>query len=162
VRRLLLLRHAKSAGKEDPRLSDHERPLAPRGERAAAAMGRHLAVPDLVLCSTARRAVDTWELARRELGTEVEAALERRLYTFDEKDLLDRVTELDDSLDCVLMVGHNPAIELLCLELTGEDVGKYPTAALATLAFDGPWRTLAAGEARLESFVRPRELPVTP
>ncbi|MDQ3587523.1 MAG: histidine phosphatase family protein [Actinomycetota bacterium] len=154
----MLLRHAKSAGKDDPRLSDHERPLAPRGKRAAAAMGERLAVPDLVLCSTARRAVETWELARPGLGTEVEVAFEDRLYTFDEEVLLDRASELADSLGCVLLVGHNPAIEMLLFDLTGDDVGKFPTAALATLAFEGPWRSLGRSGARLESFVRPRDL----
>ncbi len=141
-------------------MCDHERPLAPRGERAAAAMGGQLTVPDLVLCSTARRAVDTWELAGPGLGTEVEVAFEDRLYTFDEEDLLDRVRELDDGAATVLLVGHNPALELLLFDLTGEDVGKFPTAALATLALDGPWRTLAAAGAQLESFVRPRDLSV--
>ena len=162
MKRLLLLRHAKSAGKDDPRLSDHERPLAPRGKRAAVAMGEHLPVPDLVVCSSARRAVETWELARPGLGRDVEVAFEDRLYTFDEEDLLGRVRELDDQLASVLMVGHNPAMEMLALELTGDDVGKYPTAALATVAFDGAWRSLAADKAWLESFVRPRDLPVTP
>ncbi len=123
-------------------------------------MGGHLTVPELVLCSTARRAVDTWSLARPGLHAEVEVAFENRLYTFDEEELLERARELDDHLGSVLMVGHNPAMEMLLLDLTGEDVGKFPTAALATLAFDGSWRTLAAGGARLESFIRPRELPV--
>jgi len=159
LKRLSLLRHAKSAGKEDPRLSDRERPLAPRGERAAAAMGRQLTLPDLVLCSTARRAVDTWELAQSGLWARVEVAFEDRLYTFDEEDLLDRVRELDDSSATVLLVGHNPAMEMLLFDLTGEDVGKFPTAALATITFDGSWSSLAEGSARLESFVRPRELP---
>jgi len=160
LRRLALLRHAKSAGKDDPRMCDHERPLAPRGERAAVAMGERLSVPDLVLCSTARRAVDTWELARPGLGAEVEVAFEDSLYTFDEEDLLDRVRELDDGVASVLLVGHNPAMEMLLLDLTAEDVGKFPTAALATTAFDGPWISLAEGKAKLESFVRPRDLPV--
>jgi phosphohistidine phosphatase len=150
VRRLLLLRHAKSAGKDDPRLSDHERPLALRGERACAAMAEHMAGTevDLVLCSTARRAVETWEGVKRGVHAG-EVRFEDELYTFDEDDLHERLGALGSEPDSVLLVGHNPALEMLILDLTGEDVGKFPTAALAVIAPD-------SGE--LVSLVRPREL----
>jgi phosphohistidine phosphatase len=150
MRRLLLLRHAKSAGKDDPRLTDHERPLAARGRRACAAMAEHMAGTevDLVLCSTARRAVDTWEGVKK--GVEAgEVLFDDALYTFDEDDLHERLAELEDDLDSVLLVGHNPALEMLIFDLTGEDVGKFPTAALAAIAPE---------EKRLVSLVRPREL----
>ena len=71
------------------------------------------------------------------------------LYTFDEDDLHARLAELEDDLDSVLLVGHNPALEMLIFDLTGEDVGKFPTAALAAIAPE---------EKRLVSLVRPREL----
>jgi phosphohistidine phosphatase len=150
MKRLLLLRHAKSAGKDDPRLTDHERPLAPRGERACEAMAGHLAGTevDLVLCSTARRAVDTWEGVKK--GVEArEVRFEDSLYTFDEDDLHQRLASLDDDLGSVMLVGHNPALEMLIFDLTGEDCGKFPTAALAVIAPE-------AGE--LVSLTRPREL----
>jgi phosphohistidine phosphatase len=152
MKRLLLLRHAKSAGKEDPRLTDHQRPLAPRGERACAAMAQHLAgtAVDLVLCSTARRAADTWEGVKG--GVQAgEVRFEDRLYTFDEDDLHGRLAELDDEADSVMLVGHNPALEMLIFDLTGEDVGKFPTAALAEIAVH---------DEQLVSLVRPRELSV--
>jgi len=150
VKRLLLLRHAKSAGKDDPRLTDHERPLAPRGERACSAMSEHLVGTevDLVLCSTARRAVDTWEAIEGAVRAG-EVRFEDRLYTFDEDDLHERLAELDEEAGSVMLVGHNPALEMLIFDLTGEDVGKFPTAALAVIA---------PRERRLVSLVRPREL----
>ena len=159
MKTLRLLRHAKSAGKDDPRLTDHERPLAPRGERACEAMAGHLAGSevDLVLCSTARRAVDTWEGVRAGV-TAGDVRFEDELYTFDEDDLIERLGELSDSATSVLVVGHNPAIEELAEWLTGEGVEKYPTGALATLTLDGPWPELEEGCAELRSFVRPRDL----
>lgn len=150
MNRLLLLRHAKSAGKDDPRLADHERPLAPRGERACAVMAEHLAGTevDLVLCSTARRAVDTWEGVKAGVDA-AEVRFEDRLYTFDEDDLHERLDELPDSVDSVMLVGHNPALEMLLFDLTGEDLGKFPTAALSVIA---------PTERRLVSVVRPRDI----
>ncbi len=150
MKRLLLLRHAKSAGKEDPTLTDHERPLAPRGERACAAMAGHLAGTevDLVLCSTARRAVDTWEGVKGGVRAG-EVRFEDELYTFDEEDLHERLAALGEGPDSVMVVGHNPALEMLIGDLTGEDVGKFPTAALAVIAPD---------DGELVSLTRPREL----
>ena len=159
MKRLLLLRHAKSAGKDDPRLTDHERPLARRGERACAAMARHLAGTevDLVLCSTARRAVDTWEGVNADVKAG-EVRFEDALYTFDGDDLIDRLEGLQEGVSSVMVVGHNPAIEELAEWLTGEGVGKYPTGALAVIALERGWGELEHDCAELRSFVRPRDL----
>jgi phosphohistidine phosphatase len=159
MRELLLLRHAKSAGKDDPALTDHERPLAPRGERACAAMAGHLqgTEVDLVLCSTARRAVDTWEGVNEGVKAG-EVCFEDALYTFDGADLIDRLDLLRDAVTSVMVVGHNPAIEELAEWLTGEGVEKYPTGALATIALDRGWQDLEQGCAELRAFVRPKDL----
>jgi len=113
-------------------------------------MSEHLAGTevDLVLCSTARRAVDTWEAIEGAVRAG-EVRFEDRLYTFDEDDLHERLAELDEEAGSVMLVGHNPALEMLIFDLTGEDVGKFPTAALAVIA---------PRERRLVSLVRPREL----
>jgi len=71
------------------------------------------------------------------------------LYTFDEDELHQRLAELDEGLGSVMLVGHNPALEMLIHDLTGEDVGKFPTAALAVIAPE---------DGELVSLVRPREL----
>ena len=114
------------------------------------AMADHLSgtAVDLVLCSTARRAVDTWEGVKGGIKAG-EVRFEDRLYTFDEDDLHERLAELGDEVGSVMLVGHNPALEMLLFDLTGEDVGKFPTAALAVIATD---------DAKLVSLVRPREL----
>lgn len=159
ARRLLLLRHAKSSW-DDPALADHDRPLAPRGQKAGKLVGRHLREQrievSLVLCSSARRARETLELVQ----PPGEVELEHGLYGASAEELLSRLREVPEEHETVMLVGHNPAIEELACRLAGFDFAgdKYPTGALATFSFSGPWRELAPGAAELESFVRPREL----
>jgi phosphohistidine phosphatase len=164
-----LLRHAKSSW-DDPGLPDHDRPLAPRGRRAAERMGRHVAAtgvaPDLVLCSSATRAVATWEEIRSGLppGTPVEVSAE--LYEAGAASLLHRLNLLPETVGSVLIIGHNPAIEGLAIGLTSAGSAaaidrmktKYPTGALATLVIDAAWADLAWEGARLAGFVVPKEL----
>jgi phosphohistidine phosphatase len=161
ARHLLLLRHAKSSW-DDPKLDDHDRPLAPRGRKAAGLIAAHLrdnhVHVSLVLCSSAQRALETLELVQ----PPGQVVIERGLYGATAQQLLERLREVPDEHEAVMLVGHNPAIEDLAGGLTGdasELAGqKFPTGALATLTFSGPWAELASDGAALESFVRPREL----
>ena len=168
-RRLVLLRHAKSSWKTAG-LADHDRPLAPRGSRAVAALRRHVAgahlAPDLVLCSTARRAVDTWEGIAPACppGTPVEFVPE--LYGATAAGLMRRLSQLPAATGCVLVVGHNPGLEDLAdglagsgpVDLMGRLHTKFPTGALVTLAVPGPWANLRWNMAELAGYVVPREL----
>jgi phosphohistidine phosphatase len=168
-RLLVLLRHAKSSWKTG--LADHDRPLAPRGSRAVAALRRHVAgahlAPDLVLCSTARRAVDTWEGIAPACppGTPVE--FDPELYGANAGDLLRRLRQLPAATRCLLVVGHNPGLEDLATGLAGSGPAdlmgrlhtKFPTGALVTLAVPGPWAGLRWNSAALAGYVVPRELP---
>jgi phosphohistidine phosphatase len=161
--RLYLLRHAKSSWKEHG-LADHDRPLAPRGRRAAKAIGRHLRdqgiEPELVLCSSATRARETLERVRL-----AHAQIEPELYGAGADALLARLHEVPPAVASVMLIGHNPGIQQLALLLARPVPElqpleqKFPTAALATLALPGPdWRTLDPGTAELIGFVRPRDL----
>jgi phosphohistidine phosphatase len=166
---LFVLRHAKSSWNNSS-LADHDRPLAPRGERAAEALAAHVATidppPALVLCSTARRAQDTLEPARARLPDSTAVLIEHELYGADAPDLLDRLREVPDDTPSVMLVGHNPGLEDLVKGLGREGDpnliarmhSKFPTGALATLAFPGPWKGLGWGTATLEAFVVPAEL----
>ncbi|MEU5432314.1 histidine phosphatase family protein [Streptomyces sp. NPDC020719] len=166
LRRLVVLRHAKSAWPEG--VPDHERPLGPRGLRDASAAGRWLSaadcLPDLVLCSTARRTRETWELAAAELGSPPPARHDPRLYAAEDRDLLDAVRQVPDIIGTLLLVGHNPGVQDLTLLLTGEALGdtldrartKFPTSAIAVLTWRGPWAVLAPGTALLTDFAVPR------
>jgi phosphohistidine phosphatase len=166
MRRVYLLRHAKSSWKTGA--ADHDRPLAGRGRRAAKAMADHMreagVAPELVLCSTARRARETLERLEPALAT-ADVRFEPELYRASDDALLDRLREVPDAVGSVMLIGHNPALQFLALELArpapdvGELAAKYPTAALVTLAFSGgSWRELEPGAAELVGFVRPREL----
>ncbi len=167
TRRLYLLRHAKSSWK-DPALADHDRPLAGRGRRAAAAVADHMAerqaVPELVLCSTALRTRETYERLEAALeGAPVH--YERRLYAASADDLLERLRTVPDPISSVLLIGHNPGIEELALQLARPSPdrdnlhAKFPTAALATLKLTSSrWSELELGCACLIAFVRPRDL----
>ncbi|MFI7412797.1 SixA phosphatase family protein [Streptomyces sp. NPDC049627] len=160
LRRLVVLRHAKSAWPDG--VADHERPLAPRGRRDAPVAGRMLAdadcLPDLALCSTAARARETWELASAQWGTPPPVRHEPRLYAADVPDLLAVAHEVSPEVGTLLLVGHNPGLEELVLELAGEGLDdtldevrtKFPTSAIAVLAWHGTtWRALAPGTALL-------------
>ncbi len=161
TRHLLLLRHAKSSW-DDPSLTDHDRPLAPRGRTAAKRIRAHLcheqAPVALVLCSSARRARETLEL----VAPPGRIRVERELYGATFAELLERVRQVPDEAMMVMLIGHEPAIRDLAVELIGPRSEladrKFPTGALATLAFTGPWSTLGPGDAELAAFVTPREL----
>ena len=168
MRRLILLRHAKSSW-DDPDLPDVDRPLSARGRTAARAMASYLRTHpvhvDLVLCSPAARTRETLALVASSLGS-VETRFDDALYTFDAGAVLDHlVATLDDDRASVLVVGHNPAIGELAgtLASEGNELAavrtKYPTGALAELelAID-TWSALRPGCGRLTTFVRPRDL----
>jgi phosphohistidine phosphatase len=157
---LFVLRHAKSSW-DDPRLDDHDRPLAARGRRAAALIKDHLSEqgihPSLVLCSTARRARETLE----RVDPDGERVIESELYGAGAGDLLERLRRVPEELCAVMVIGHNPAIQQLVLALTGGErqvAERFPTGALATLRLRSSWSELAPGQAELAALVRPKDL----
>lgn len=167
---LWLLRHAKSSW-DDPGLEDEDRPLAPRGERAADRMRDHLEVedinPELVLCSSALRARQTLATVLPGLGTALKVRIEPALYTFDAAVLLDRLSRVSADVTSVLLVGHNPAMQELAVRVAdrGDRLAdlsrKYPTAGLAEIVFhSGSWDALADRPGELARFVMPKELGV--
>jgi phosphohistidine phosphatase len=169
-RTVYLLRHGKSSW-DDPAIADHDRPLAGRGRRASRAIADHLRskriTPTLVLCSSAARARETLERIATGLGEQTEVRIEADLYGASAGDLLERLHEVESGAESVMLIGHNPALQELALGLASGGAGverlraKFPTAALAALAFDGSWQELSSGTAELVAFVTPRELPGT-
>ena len=171
-RRLVLLRHAKSAWPEE--VADHERPLAARGRRDAPAVGRWLGesgwVPDAVLCSTALRARETWALAGPALAAARPASqpaaapavrFEPRIYEATVLGLLMLVREFEPRWRTVLMVGHNPGLAELTIGLAGpepEPPDAFPTAFAAVLGLRGEWADTSPGEGRLLGFTVPARL----
>jgi phosphohistidine phosphatase len=167
MRTLQLLRHAKSSWDGD---DDHDRPLAPRGVRAATLVGVHLAeleaLPDLVLCSTARRAVETWERAEAQLPERPPVRYDDALYLAPPERILARIRKVEDGVRRLLVVGHNPGLQELAVELAGGPrsegaarIGKFATGALASFSLRRVgWSDLDARAAELADFVRPADL----
>ncbi|MEJ2747135.1 MAG: histidine phosphatase family protein [Anaerolineae bacterium] len=122
MKTLLILRHAKSSW-ENAQLTDYERPLNKRGKRDAPRMGKLLReqdlVPDLIITSSAERALSTAEAVALASGYEQEIRATRSFYHADPAAYIDALRQLDDSLERVMVVGHNPGMEELVEELTG-------------------------------------------
>jgi phosphohistidine phosphatase len=164
-RRLVLLRHAKS---DWPDVADHDRPLARRGRRDAPAVGRWLGEngygPDAVVCSTALRARETWELAAGGLLAAVPGAApvlryEPRVYEASVLGLLMLVREFSPEWRTALIVGHNPGLAELTVGLADpppDPPSAFPTAAVAVLDLRRSWAEAGPGEARLVCFRTPR------
>jgi phosphohistidine phosphatase len=157
---LLVLRHAKAA--RDPADQDDQRPLTGRGRRDAAAAGTHLLenglIPVSVRCSVALRTRQTWEQVCAALGAtgdRAEVSFEPRLYRAGSEGLLAVVREAADESPMVLLVGHNPAVHDLVVDLTGAHVAAFPTAALAVVGLPGSWRDAAPGSGELISLWAP-------
>jgi phosphohistidine phosphatase len=168
MRTLMLLRHAKSSW-SDPGLADVDRPLSPRGERAARRIAEYLRRngirPSLVLCSPARRTRQTLDAIEPALGTTCAVELAPELYGASAETLLERLRAVPDSADSVLLIGHNPGLEELALMLAerGAELPrlreKFPTAALATIVVrHDSWEALGPGCGELVDYVVPREL----
>ncbi|GJE55948.1 MULTISPECIES: SixA phosphatase family protein [Methylobacterium] len=171
-RRLILLRHAKSAWPAG--VADIERPLNARGRAAAPRIGAYLAaeglVPDYVMVSPARRTLETWERLRGALPAivpETAPEIVPMIYEASAHRTLDAVRSAPDSAETLLVIGHNPGFQDLALFLVGsgpatlrEDLHeKFPTAGLAVIAFAVEhWGDVGRGGGRLERFVTPRGL----
>lgn len=167
---LFLLRHAKSAW-DDPALDDHDRPLNKRGRAAAAAMGAWMEgqgiKPDLVLCSTARRARQTLERVLPHLGAP-RVDHETSLYLASSSRLIARLRRVERGVDAVLLVGHEPGIGQAAVALSGsgsapDDVAlmraKFSTGALAWITFETQeWSGIGCGNGQLKKFIYPKLL----
>lgn len=172
MKTLTLLRHAKS-GWDDPVARDFDRPLNPKGVRAARAMGHHAAglglTIDRMVASPAVRVKATLESFCEGLGQSPEPVWDRRIYLASASTLLDVIRETDASVTNLMLVGHNPGLEDLVLTLVPDDDSsplraevekKFPTATIARMRWDGnDWSTLGQnGTVTLDIFVRPRDV----
>ena len=161
MKTLLIMRHAKSVHPDG--MADHERPLNDRGIRDAPRMGLllkdHGLLPDIIVSSTAVRALSTAQLAADACGFEGRIATDHSLYLPDPADMLRVLREQPDSAVCVLLVSHNPGSESIVHALTGS-YEPMPTAAIARIEIDtDAWSTWKPERgAVLKSLWRPREI----
>jgi phosphohistidine phosphatase len=163
-RTLLLMRHAKSDYPDG--VPDHDRPLAPRGVRQAGLAGDWLRANapaiDGVLCSTATRARQT--LANT--GVDAPVRHSERLYGATPGTMIDEINETAETVNTLLVIGHEPTISELALILADDDgtdpaavqriSTKFPTSAIAVLAVPCAWKGVEPGRAALTGFEVPR------
>ena len=168
MKRLSLLRHAKSSMKENG--EDHERPLSRRGRDAARRVGRDLPTLtgplDLVLCSSALRTRETLDLVLTEFSARPHILIEDELYLADRDKLMKRLRRLDEGVAGVLLIGHNPGLHELAIALADQSsanfhalaAGKFPTAACASFDIPSHWSVLAYSRNELIGYVTPKSL----
>ena len=170
MKTLFLLRHAKSDW-DDPWIEDFDRPLAARGRKTAPRMARYMAdkglLPDLVLCSSARRTRETWALTANQWDTPPPVRFRTGIYEASARTLLTLIRKAPAEYSRVMIVGHNPGLEDLAHLLTGggrtraikKMMEKFPTGALAELRFDAAdWSEIQEESGELRRFKRPRDL----
>lgn len=169
MRRLLLLRHAKSDWPEG--IDDAMRPLADRGRRDAQEMGKAIKregfAPDFAMISTALRTRQTWDLASPQFGTKVPMREENGLYAASERAIIEFVRAAPDDAKTLMIVGHNPGLERLARSFakSGDPDAirrlekKYPTCGLAVIELPvNAWKETGPPAGRLEIFLTPKTL----
>ena len=174
MKRLIVFRHAK-AGPHDA-AHDKERALIDRGRSDAALMGRAMRdkgyLPDLVLCSSAKRTMETWEYAAPALGAKPEVRFLDALYDAPEKSILKTIGGVKQSAPVLMYIGHNPGLENLARKLvrkSAKDTSeqkqraamekKFPTSAFAVVDFDlKAWTDIDFGEGALFDFLTPADV----
>jgi phosphohistidine phosphatase len=167
---LTLFRHAKSSWELNG-LDDRERPLNARGGAAAPLMAAFMQEnrirPELVLCSTAVRTRQTLDHVLAGMKPAPKVKYEDRLYLADPFLLLERVRKTPRTVKHLMIVGHNPGLQILAIELIGEgdpeQIGaisdKLPTAGVVVVTFDAKtWADVAPGKGRLTHFATPKLL----
>jgi phosphohistidine phosphatase len=157
-RQLIVMRHAKAG--ELPGGPDFERALRPRGRKNAESAGEWLTgqglLPDLVLCSKARRARQTWQYVAAGLTGEPEVIIDERLYDADAGDLLAIFAETDPRVRSLMYVGHNPAAAEVTEILVAAPVA-FPTSAIAIIDLPADWPDIAGGQGQLAASWTPQD-----
>ena len=162
MKQIYVLRHAKSSW-DNSNLTDFERPLSKRGIRDANKLSIFLKnmdlMIDIVLCSTAVRAKDTFDLTACGFNFEIDKAnYTDKLYFGDVSSIIMRLKEIDNCLKNILIVGHNPTLHYLVESLTNKKIDRFKTCNLAIITHDDNWNSLGSKKSSLKSLIKPREL----
>ena len=167
---LTMLRHAKSSW-GDTSLSDKERPLNGRGKSQAQQMGTHLTQkeiePELIICSTAKRARQTLKQIMTHWQTNANVIYEDRLYLASTNSIVTLLAEHGSSVSHIMIIGHNPGFHQLASTLadTGDENDlatlsqRYPTATLCVIKSKAEqWKNIDQNTGELAIFTTPKSL----
>ncbi len=135
MKTLLLMRHAKSSWK-NTEVADHERPLKKKGRKDTVLMAKQLKkkdlIPDLIYSSSAIRATETLEILLDSLKFDGKAKVKDVLYMAEPETIIDKINSVDDDVDKLLIIGHNPGLESLT-QVLGDKIDALPTGAIAVI-----------------------------
>lgn len=170
LKTLHLFRHAKAAA-GDADMRDVDRPLTPEGAATAAQLSRHLRkagiAPAVILCSPSARTAATCHAFTTEEAADTQVRVSERLYLASPGELLHHIHALEDKFPSAMIIGHNPGLQLLCLQLCKDGADgfiddvtlKFPTAACASIVFKTTrWRDIAPDSGHLAGVVFPKRL----
>lgn len=166
LRELLLLRHAKSDWSDDQH-ADIERPISEKGKKQARKIAKWITqqnlTPDLILISPAKRAQQTYRRICQECPSEAKTIAS--LYMAELEALKSILAGIQD-VNRVMIIGHNPGLEQLLRFLThnplDDSTQLFPTASLAHFILPHDWQNLDAGDAKLQQFIRPKDIKLFP
>ena len=161
MKNLFLLRHAKSSW-DNAALGDFDRPLSKRGISNAIQLSeyiqKHSISFDLVLSSPSERTQSTLDLVMSSLDPIPSSNLKECIYHASAPSLIQLITEQDEEINNLLIIGHNPGLHILTETLTNESIVKFPTCAFAKITNFNHWKDVGAGILTLESVITPKEL----
>lgn len=170
MKRLYFMRHAKAH--RDSMLGDHELPLNPRGRSACILLAAHIKEnniqPDLILASTAARAQETLKNILPAMGNNTQTESRKNLYLASAGELFKAINAVDDSVDSLMIIAHNPGIHQICMMLVDYQnsseklrnvMVNMPTAGLASFSINtDSWKNVEPESGRLEDFISPEDL----
>ena len=162
MKRLYLIRHAKSSWK-DPNLQDFERPLNKRGKGDAPLMGQHLnshqVRPDLIISSSAKRALKTARIIAKAIGFPKEQIVtDESIYEAGVSSLLQVIHHIDEAANQIMLFGHNPGLTMLAESLTNAVIENIPTCGIFCVDFDiTSWKDVKAGTGTMVFFDYPKK-----
>tara|TARA_B100001029_G_scaffold148775_1_gene130162 strand:- start:2829 stop:3323 length:495 start_codon:yes stop_codon:yes gene_type:complete len=162
MKQILILRHAKSSW-DNSNIIDFERPLADRGIRDAKKLSNFIKKSELILdkviCSSASRAKETFDLVADSFNFLIEkATYTDELYFGDASNIINKIKTFDESFKNILIVGHNPTLHFLVESLTNNNIARFTTCNLAIIYYEYDWIDLAPGKCSLKSLIKPKEI----
>jgi len=163
MKTLYLIRHAKSCW-EDPSAGDKERPLNTRGHKDAPYMAKHMQIeekaPDLLLSSSAKRAMSTAQYFAKEFNISEEAIrIDNDLYNAAPEDILNAIRSVEDSVEVLYVFGHNPSITWFSNLFGEKDIENIPTSGIVKIVCHAEiWAEFDRSNARRGKFIYPKLL----
>ena len=170
MKTIFLLRHAKSSW-DDVSLDDFDRPLSTRGIKSCKKIGKYLKknklIPDIVYCSSAIRAKQTWELVNRIVEKKKNVVYKSKLYMANSSDFIDVIRKTDNIFHSLMLISHNPGMEIFAREISKNKTDKhyesidlkYPTGGLVIIRFNlNIWSKIKYETGDICEFIKPRDL----